>query len=212
MERVRGLYVQRVWAQAAEVMGLRQYVRTDISLGNSAEFFNRLDETLECDNSTLHPFHSAWNFQRKEVQSEVKLIRGSSDEVELMFVYCDGGSTCSCKAPREQWYWDDFCPLLCENLRHLYEVVPLKVRHCKCAAHATVQLARAVVGMHDAQSTVLEISLTSSLMFWLRKRMSRHGFKILIEKLLKHRLKWHLYPKNPFTLLDCSFQSALRKG
>ena len=123
MERLRRLPSQRVhvWVHAAEAMGLRQDVRTDISLGNSAEFFNPLDATFEGDSSTLHPYHSKCGILKglDRVESAVMVTRGSSDEVELMFVYCDGGSLCSCKTSPEQWYREPFCWRLCFNLVHL---------------------------------------------------------------------------------------------
>ena len=213
MELVRESSFQDVWAQAAEATGLRQYAPRDNSLNNSAEFFNHLDETLQCENYTFRQFFWMSNFQRMTgVQSAFEFINGSDDEVELMFVYFDGGSMCACKTSSERGHDIFFRALRCDNLVRPRVVVPLKVRDCKCAAHATVQLARAVFGMHDARSTVLEISLSSTVMSWIRERMSRSGFRLLILNLLRDRLKWHLYPKNPFTLLDCSFQSAIRKG
>ena len=118
------------------------------SLDNSADFFDRSEDTLECDNSTFHPFRLMWDCDKTGPKSAVRMTCGSREKVELMFMYCSGGCKGCCRLSAIQRYRIDSFPLLCENLVRLRESVPLKVRDCKCATHAAVQIARAVVGMH----------------------------------------------------------------
>ena len=112
-----------------------------------------------------------------------------------MFVYCG----CGCELCREisavQCYHIEFRQCFCEKLVRLGEIVPLKFCDCQRSIHPAMDLGRAIVGTQDAQSTVLDLSLTSPIVLMLKMRMSKLGFRNFIAKFVCRLYPTNIYPK-----------------